>query len=377
MPPTPNHGFGRAIVHATTLTAVCLLASCASTPAATTNTNCGLCGVTPPALQHILFVGDSFTHGRYTPVRLYNNGGTQNATTGSNLVVDENYGATGARAETLETGPFGGIPGIFAQFAVEASLNYDVHIEAISETSLQNNYAAASSIIDQSKWTAVILQEISTRPLTVALTGDSTSDPANFCASVATIEAGVHAVAATASIYLYETWPRADLAQTLAGSTSSPSFAATYATELTTLGDFYHNVYYSAATHDGHIAAVAPAGEAWMAAWAANVANSNPYTVTSSLPSLWYGLNASNNPTITAPDYLHPSIYGAYTSALVLFQQITGKDVRTLGASETAAASLGISSTIATQLQQIAWQTVTNESSTPINQTVDPCTLTH
>ncbi len=328
------------------------------------------------SLQHILFVGDSFTHGRYTPVRLYNNGGTQGAT-GSNLVVDENYGQTGARAEMLETGPFGGIPGIFAEFGVEQGLSYDVHIEAISATSLQNNYAAASSVIDQSKWNAVVLQELSTRPLTVALTGDSTSDPQNFCNSVQTIEQGVHSVASGAKIYLYETWPRADEAETLSGSTTSPGFAAEYASNLTVLGDFYHNVYYSAAAHDGQITAVAPAGEAWMRAWSENVAYSDPFLGTSTLPSLWYGLNATNNPTITAADYLHPSIYGAYLSALVLYQQITGKDARTLGASDLAATKLGVSSTVATQLQEVAWESVTDESSTPINQTIDPCTLTH
>jgi len=321
-------------------------------------------------------VGDSFTHGRYTPVRPYNAGGTQGAA-GSALVVDENYGQTGARTETPEPGPYGGIPGLFAQFAVEAQLSYDVHIEAISATSLQNNYTAAFNVIDQAKWNAVVLQEISTRPLTVALSGDSTSNPSNFCSSVSTIEQGVHLAAPAANVYLYETWPRADMAQTLAGSTTSPSFATNYATELALLGSSYHNIYYSAATHDGHIAAVAPAGEAWTRAWSESVAAPNPYTGGSTLPSLWYGINATNNPVITAADYLHPSIYGAYLSALVLFQQITGKDARSLGASESAAASLGISSAIAAQLQTVAWETVTNESSTPINQTVDPCTLTH
>jgi len=336
---------------------------------------------TPAAapVQHILFVGDSFTHGRYTPVRPYNSGGTEEDS-GSTLVVDENYGQTGARAE-LEPGPWGGIPGIFAEFAFESNLGYDVHIEAISETSLQNNYAAASSIVDQSKWDAVVLQELSTRPLPYALTGDQTSDPRNFCDSVQTIEAGVHGSAPSANVYLYETWPRADLAQTLSGSTAAPGFATSYVANLTLLGNSYHNVYYSAAAHDGAIAGVAPAGEAWMRAWAEGIANPDPYTATSAatsaLPLLWYGLNATNNPSIPAPDYLHPSIYGAYLSALVLFQQITGTDARQLGANETAAALLGIPGQVAVQLQQAAWESVTQENPAPINQTVDPCTVSH
>ena len=329
-----------------------------------------------PALQHILFVGDSFTHGRYSPVRPYNSGGTQNATIGSPLVFDENYGQTGARAE-LEPGPWGGIPGIFAEFAVEVGLNYDVHIEAISETSLAKNFDAASGVVAQSKWNAVVLQELSEKPLPSSLTMSSISDPAAFCSSVQTIEQGVHSVASSAKVYLYETWPRADLAKTLAGDPTNPGFTGSYLSDLTSLGNANHNAYYSAALHDSEIAAVVPAGEAWQSAWDQGVANPNPYTSSSTLPSLWYGINPANNPSITSADYLHPSIYGAYLSGLVLFQQITGIDVRLLGGKEIAAQQLGIASGVAVQLQQVAWQTVAQENSAPINQTADPCTLTN
>ena len=81
-----------------------------------------------PETQHVLFVGDSYTHGRYLPVRNYNatplTGGV-GSTAASVLVVDENYKATAAtRAENTakETGPWGGIPGIFAELAAEAGL---------------------------------------------------------------------------------------------------------------------------------------------------------------------------------------------------------------------------------------------------------------
>jgi hypothetical protein len=121
---------------------------------------------------------------------------------------------------------------------------------------------------------------------------------------------------------------------------------------------------------------VAPAGEAWQRAWAQGLANPDPY-VPSTLPLLWYGINAVNDPAITAPDYLHPGIYGAYLSGLVLFQQISGVDARTLGHGERAAQQLGIPAALAVQLQQVAWQTVTQESPAPVNQTADPCTLAH
>jgi len=72
---------------------------------------------------------------------------------------------------------------------------------------------------------------------------------------------------------------------------------------------------------------------------------------------------------------MHPSIFGAYLSGLVLFQQITGFDVRKMGNAERAAVQLGIPATVAVQLQQVAWQTVTQENSAPVNQTLDPCTV--
>lgn len=326
---------------------------------------------TTPALQRILFVGDSFTHGRYTPVRNYNAGGTLDPVTGSPLVYDENYGQTGARAE-LETGPWGGIPGIFAEFALEEGLNYDVHIEAISATSLEKNYAAASGVIDQSKWNAVVLQELSAKPLPYALTASKTSNPAGFCSSVATIEKGVHQVAPAANVFLYETWASGDTAQTLSGTAGTSGYHAKYLANLTLLSDADHNAYYNAAARDGTVAGVAPAGDAWQRAWNEGIANPDPL-VASSLPLLWYDINATNDPAITQADLHHPSVYGAYLSGLVLFQQITGVDVRTLGAAEKAAQQLGISSAIAVQLQQVAWESVTQESSALIDSTGDPC----
>ena len=324
-----------------------------------------------PSVQRILFVGDSFTHGRYTPVRSYNSGGTLDPVTGSALVYDENYGQTGARAE-LETGPWGGIPGIFAELALEKGLNYDVHIEAISETSLEKNYAAASSVIDQSKWNAVVLQELSAKPLPFALTASKTSDPAGFCSSVATIEKGVHQANLGANIYLYETWASGDTAQTLSGTAGTSGYHAKYLANLVSLSDADHNAYYSAASQDGAIAGVAPVGDAWQRAWNEDVANPDSL-VTSSLPLLWYDINAINDPSITQPDLHHPSVYGAYLSGLVLFQQITGVDVRTLGADEKAAVQLGISAAVAMQLQQVAWESVTQENSAPINASGNPC----
>jgi hypothetical protein len=58
------------------------------------------------------------------------------------------------------------------------------------------------------------------------------------------------------------------------------------------------------------------------------------------------------------PDSYHPSIYGAYLNALVLLDEITGKDSRKLGPNEKAAADLGVPPNMALVLQRIAYEQV-------------------
>lgn len=342
--------------------------------------------VTPPVrTQHILFVGDSFTHGRYLPVRTYNNTpvtGGLGSVAASPQVVDENFDTTvPARMESQpgETGPWGGIPGIFAELAYEAGLPYNVHIEAISATTLIDNYNAAKSVIDQPLWNSVVLQEASFEPIPVSLSQDSQSDPATFCSAVSTIEQGVHGVAPSANVYLYETWAPADTAYEDSFTTSfSPS---AYLESLNVLTAAYHDAYLSAATHAPHIAGIAPVGDAWALAWNNSIANPDPYGGSAPGVSLSFNYQPGSEPTTydapTDAGFHHPSIYGAYLSGLVLFQKITGTDVRTFGESEQAAAALGISANVAVQLQQVAWESVTQQSNQPVNPSVDPCALTH
>jgi len=329
----------------------------------------------PTNAKRILFVGDSFTHGRYAPVRNYN----------SANITDENYNINGAnnsnaanRSESSsEPGPYGGIPGIFKELTVEGGVNYDVHIEAISSTSLASNYSYASSVIANPQWNAVVLQELSYRPIPPSLSGNSSSNPNTFCNSVTSVEQGVHAsnVNPTASIYLYETWARSDETESYATSNS-----VSFASAQSTLTSSYHNVFYQAAANDGKIAGVAPAGDAWLSE--INTTGSdmmqNPYgyTYTGAVsPFLWFLYVSSSNPSTTSssPDYLHPSIYGAYLDALVLYEEITGLNSTNLGSGEAAAAALGISGSIATQLQSIAHSQVTAGSTA---YTGNPCSVT-
>jgi hypothetical protein len=336
-------------------------------------------------LQHILFVGDSFTHGRYLPVRTYNNTpntGGIGSTAASAQVVDENYGTTvAARQESAsEYGPWGGIPGIFAELSSEAGLPYDVHIEAISATTLADNYNAAQSVIAQPLWNSVVLQEASFEPITYALSQNHKSNPSAFCNSVRTLEQGIHAAAPSAQIFLYATWAPADTGYLDATLNGTPFTNANYLNDLNLLTAAYHDAYLTAASLDAHIAGVVPVGDAWASAWSQGIANPNPYDPSGAGPYLTFNYQEGSQPSTTnSPTdagFHHPSIYGAYLSGLVLFEKITGTDVRTFGSSEKAATTLGISGTVAVQLQQIAYNSVTGQSTALNNASGNLCSLT-
>ena len=62
-----------------------------------------------------------------------------------------------------------------------------------------------------------------------------------------------------------------------------------------------------------------------------------------------------------ASDSYHASTYGAYLEALVLFGGITGRDPRSLGASECSGFELGLSAALVTTLQQVAFDQLAAE----------------
>jgi hypothetical protein len=254
----------------------------------------------------ILWIGDSITHGNYEPVLSYNN-----------VNVTDELGTH-----------YGGIPGIFAKLASEAGLDFQTHVCLISSTPLVTLASSCAKFLAKPDWQVVVLQEKTSVPL-------PGGPPSQFCSSVQAIEATVHTTSPAAKVYLYENWP------------IDPSKATLQVGQ-------YHNIFYSADAKDGHVAGVAASGDAWARAWAEGVAN--PACTPATLPMLWHG----------SGDCKHPSIYGAYLSALVHLEKITGVDPRTFGADEAAAKALGIASAVAVQLQKVAWETVTNESSAPL-----------
>lgn len=139
----------------------------------------------------ILFVGNSFTHGRYDPVRNYNAGFGANdvhdllcpsagaACTEPTTQVDPatnppagfpaglanqlGYLQANPSAQYNETGPEGGVPGIFLQLTRGAGLSYDVSILAVSTATLTGYTTGISkayaSQIESSKWNDVVLQD--------------------------------------------------------------------------------------------------------------------------------------------------------------------------------------------------------------------------
>ena len=282
---------------------------------------------TASAQTCVLFVGNSFTHGQFTPVLYYNSG----------AVTDLNFGLPAGNPRAHDSGmpnAFGGVPGIFKKFTDQAGLSYNVQIEAVSGTSLQFHQTNALSVIAQPTWDKVVLQEQSVRPVPTARGGNR---PAFYTAATQ-LEQAIHAANPAAQVYLYQTWGRADF--------TYPTGQSYSGFPIDTMTADLHNGYYRQFAANGRYAAVASVGDAWLRAITTGVAMRNPYMPDPTKVNLW------------ATDNVHPSITGSYLSALVLFYQLTNVDPRTLGGTEQAAAALGITPAQAIALQQVAYQQV-------------------
>jgi hypothetical protein len=391
-------------------------------------------GATP---IEILFVGNSFTFGKYDPVRSYMGGydsgpgaasgahvhdlqcpsaaacstaenvpatvpSTNPAVTNNPLYPTLNtqldyLNTTGSALKYGERGPFGGIPGIFLKLTQEAGLAYNVSIDTIASATLNGTWSNNTNlpVISASKWDRVVLQEQSFSPLPTNITVNGASvttrgNPANFNKGVQTIVNSLHtnAVAAgkpDAKVTLYETQPLASYSY-LSTNPAAPIFGSSagitggnnnqpYVGDpdpVRRMAGDLHNAYNTAAANANALGkssvTVALAGDAWITAMNDGIAVMNPY-LPGALSGPQVDLWDSNalDACCTTPIGYHPSLYGAYLNALVLFDKITGVDPRTLS-DETdpnsplyptsAAFSLGISPTIAAELQYVAALTV-------------------
>ena len=282
----------------------------------------------PPSPTVVLFVGNSFFHGKYAPVLNYN----------AANVKDENFGLAkdNPRFENHpeEPGPWSGIPGIFQKLTQEAGLRYEVHVELISGKTLKYHYDNALNVIQQPRWNTVVLHDNSAWPLPARRTGH----PEVFREYATRLEQAIHQANPQARVYLYETWARADL--------TYPADKAYSGLPIDSMAADLHAAYYGEARQDPAMAGVAPAGDAWLRAIRQGVALRDPYAPEAGKPDLW------------AIDHYHPSAYGSYLNACVLLGEVAGVDPRTLGSGEQAAAALGIAPATAVALQRVAAEQV-------------------
>jgi hypothetical protein len=240
----------------------------------------------------------------------------------------------------------------------------------------------------------VVLQDQSFRPLPAMITvnGQSVATRGNFAgfeSGVAGLINAVDAVAGAAGkpnplITLYETQPLASYGYTstnanapIFGSSTSPpgGLNAPYVGDPDPIGAMamdLHNAYqqaasdYMASNPTGSKVDVALAGDAWVSAINARIAVRDPYLAGNPAfeVDLWDG-NALDA-CCTTPIGYHPSTYGAYLSALVLFFEITQASPEALLAEfdpadphhyKSAADALGISADIAWKLAFVASET--------------------
>jgi hypothetical protein len=333
---------------------------------------------------NILFIGNSFTHGRYNPVRPCHGGFEKNdvhdllCPSPANCTAAEQRrqrdpskrpppGTLQQQLEHLmanpsarygEPGPFGGVPGIFLQFTRDAGLDYSVSVIAVSSASLtgylnnKGRESGAFRLIEAAPWDAVVLQDQSFRPLpaTISVNGRRVAtrgDFAGFEKGVAGLITAIDAVdraagKPNAAVTLYETQPLASYGYTsdnpdapIFGRSTSPPGGpnAPYVGDpspIAAMANDLHNAYEKAAgdymrtNPRGSKVEVALAGDAWVGAIDARIAVRNPYLATNppSEIDLW-----DSNPLdacCTTPIGYHAGLYGSYLNALVLFARITG-----------------------------------------------------
>jgi hypothetical protein len=353
------------------------------------------------ASTSIVFVGNSYTFGRVDPVMSYNAANVHDLTAGFNAI-----NSTGSNP--WEPHPWGGIAGIFKQFTVEKSLDYDVSISARNAASLRGQYLnTANSAWDLrgnvalKPWDVVVLQEQSDAALPAGkgknanlaafrayadkfenyihdgaaqsytetslygslaacqATGQSTSQ----CNTMRAIPKNANANPG-AKVYLTETWARPDMVFAHLSTVADPTMpdgrpipdpakvqALLYYPKLSDMTADLHAAFFGLASDNPDYAGVIAAGDAFQRALDMGLAKATGFYDSN-------GVYVPNQPgdlmNLWWDDYLHASKYGSYLDALMQFGVITGLDPRSLGINEIAARDLGIAAADAYSLQRVA-----------------------
>ena len=254
----------------------------------------------------VLFVGNSFTFGAYSPVWKW----------GAETVTDLNGEGVG------------GVPALFKRFTQEAGLDWSVSLETHPGVGLDWHVANSLSKIDRS-WDHVVLQSLST------LDAAKPGDPAALIAATGVLTRTLAARNPRVDVRLTATWSRPDLTYRGASPwTGKPVFA---------MSDDLRRAYGSAASATPGVRGVIPVGDAFSRAIRDGVADGDPYDGTSfGQVDLW------------AFDHYHASAFGYYLEALMVFGALTGRDPASLGRGETAARELGFSPVVTEALQRTA-----------------------
>jgi hypothetical protein len=265
----------------------------------------------------ILFVGNSYTYG--DPA-------------GAPPLV-KNY-----RPDTvtdLNGSGIGGVPALFKAMTMAAGLVYDVSLETVPGVGLDHHYRDKFSTIVK-PFDVVLLQSYST--LDAKQPGDATK----LVKYAGLLAEAFHRANPNVDVRLTATWSRADQAYTKQGPW--------YGKPIAQMALDVRRGYNAARVASPLIRSVIPVGEAWNRALAANIADANPYDgITPGQVNLW------------APDNYHASVYGYYLEALTIFGNVTGRDPRTLGATDRIAQDLGIDAATAEALQSVAAQQLASE----------------
>jgi hypothetical protein len=275
----------------------------------------------------VLFIGNSFLFGAGSAVRFYR----------AQTVTDLNDEGTG------------GVPALFKAFADQAGVNVAVSLETVGGKGLDYHFAEKAALIGQ-PWDHVVMQGYST------LDQKNPGNPALLIRSTKQVADLLHSKNPAVDIRLIATWSRAD--QTY------PKEGHWYGKAIEVMGKDIRAAYDQAAAGSSYIHNVIPVGEAWNRAFKTGVADPNPYDgVAFGQLDLW------------TYDHYHPSTFGYYLEALVVFGDLTGLDPRALGKAERAAFELGLSPDQTVALQQVAFDELAATKGRAPLQTFKPVAL--
>ena len=339
---------------------------------------------------NILFVGNSFTHGRYSPALNYNAGpglSTDNATVhdllcpslpcssakrvtpnsantpGKTLAAQLAYLQDNPSSRYTEVRPFGGVAGIVLQLTKEAGLNYSVSLIAVSSATLagyaheRRSEAGALALIASAKYSQIVLQDQSAEPLpaTVTVNGQripTRGRPARFQSGVNALVDAIDAADKAAgvpyaAITLAQTSPIAAYGYT-SSNPAMPIFGTSTVAQqggdrsyapylgatdpIAQMASDLHSAYigaanaYNTANPTKSHLTVALDGDAWISAINLGIAQQNPFLANKPAGQVNLWDSDPLLACCTVPIGDHPSRYGDYLNALTLFGTLTGLD---------------------------------------------------